>query len=100
MEKVTRIKTGGRKPGTPNKVSWQVRQAAMLRADEALDVLVGLMTASENDQVKLAAAKELLDRACGRTADSIQVQRYEHADEQRGKPPQTLDEMMAEMGVR
>ena len=96
MEKVPRIKTGGRKPGSQNKVSREIRAAAMLHADEALDVLVGLMTASENDQVKLAAAKELLDRACGRTADAIQVSRFENADTQRGKPPQTLDEMMKE----
>ena len=100
MANITRIKTGGRKPGVQNRVSREIRAAAMVHAEGALDVLVGLMTASENDQVKLAAAKELLDRACGRTADSIQVQRYEHADEQRGKPPQTIDEMMAEMGVR
>lgn len=99
MATVTRIKTGGRKQGVQNKVSREVRAAAMLHADEAINALVSLMTDAQNESVRLAAAKELLDRSCGRTADAIEVQRFENADEQRGKPPQTLDEMMKSWGV-
>lgn len=80
MANVQRIKTGGRKPGAQNKVSREVRQAAMLHADKAIDALVGLMEGAENEQVRLAAARELLDRACGRTPDAVEVVRFENAD--------------------
>ena len=98
MATVTRMKTGGRAPGVQNKVSREIRQAAMLRADDAIKALCDLMTGAQNESVRLAAAKELLDRSCGRAPDAIEVQRFENADAQRGKPPQTLDEMMKEWG--
>lgn len=94
---VTRIKTGGRKPGVQNKVSREIRQAAMSHADGALAALVSLMNEAQNENVRLAAAREVLDRSCGRTADAIEVVRFESADEQRGKPLQTLDELMRNM---
>ena len=99
MATVTRMKTGGRKPGVQNKVSREIRQAAMLRADDALKALCDLMTGAQNESVRLAAAKELLDRSCGRTPDAIEVQRFENADALRDKPPQTLDEMIAGLGT-
>lgn len=95
MATITRMKTGGRKPGVQNRVSREVRQAAMQHADEAIKALCDLMTGAQNESVRLAAAKELLDRSCGRTPDAIEVQRFENADALRGKPPQTIDEMIA-----
>ena len=68
----------------------------MQHADAAIKALCDLMTGAQNESVRLAAAKELLDRSCGRTPDAIQVQRFENADALRDKPPQTLDEMMKE----
>jgi hypothetical protein len=62
---VTRLKTGGRKAGTPNKTSAQVRALAMSHTDEAITLIVNLMQTSENDAVRLQAARELLDRSCG-----------------------------------
>lgn len=98
MATVTRIKTGGRKPGVQNKVSREVRALAMLHADAAINSLVSLMTDAQNESVRLAAAKEVLDRSCGRTPDALEVMRFENADALRGKPPQTLDEMIAGIG--
>ena len=98
MANVARIKTGGRRAGTPNKVAREVRALAMEHSGEAIDTLVGLMTTAQNESVKLAAAKELLDRSCGRTADATDVRRFENADAQLGKPMQTIEEMLAECG--
>jgi hypothetical protein len=53
---------GGRKPGVPNKVTAEVRDLAEL-ARLALE--------SESDQARVAAAKEILDRAYGKCAQSI-----------------------------
>ncbi|MBI4740621.1 MAG: hypothetical protein HY777_03485 [Betaproteobacteria bacterium] len=95
MTTTSRPKTGGRQKGVQNKVSREVRAAAMLHADKAIEALVMLMASAQNEQVRLAAARELLDRACGRTADAVEVMRFENAEEMRGKPAQTLDDMLA-----
>lgn len=92
MEKVSRLKTGGRGPGVQNKVSREIRQLAMLSAEAAVGALAALLE-SENEAVRIQAAREILDRCCGKSVDSLQVQRFESADERRGKPPQTLEEM-------
>jgi hypothetical protein len=43
-----------------------LKDAAAAFAAEALETLAGLMRASGSDQVKVAAARELLDRAHGK----------------------------------
>lgn len=96
MQQVTRIKTGGRQPGTPNKTTAEVRQLAMTKAAEAIDLIADLMKNSKNDAVCLQAAKELLDRCCGRTVDATVIRRYENAERLQGRP-QSLDEMLADM---
>lgn len=95
MPQVTRLKTGGRKAGTPNRTA-EVRQLAMNRAAEAIDLIADLMKNSQNDAVRLQAAKELLDRCCGKSADAIEVRRFENAERLQGRP-QSLDEMLADM---
>ena len=96
MPQVTRLKTGGRKAGTPNRTTAEVRQLAMNRAAEAIDLIADLMKNSQNDAVRLQAAKELLDRCCGKSADAIEVRRFENAERLQGRS-QTLDEMLADM---
>lgn len=54
-----------------------VKDAAAQYAGEALDVLAALMRESGSDQVKVAAARELLDRAHGKA-------RAEGAEAERG----------------
>lgn len=77
---VTRIKTGGRKAGTPNKTSGEVRALAMSHAADAIDLIVNLMQSSPNDAVRLQAARELLDRGCGKSVDQVVVRRFERYD--------------------
>ena len=93
MGNISRIKTGGRKLGTPNKVSRDVRRLAMTHANDAINALVGLMSESANETVRLQAAREILDRSCGKVPDAAAVQRAENF-ENRGGKPMTLDEML------
>lgn len=94
MEKVTRIKTGGRKAGTPNKTTAEIRHLAMNKAAEAIDLIADLMKHSQNDAVRLQAARELLDRCCGRTVDASTIRRYENAEMLQSK---TLEEVLDDM---
>jgi hypothetical protein len=56
-------KTGGRKAGTPNKVTAEIRQVAMLHGPAAIKRLAVLMKGS--GPVAVAACRELLDRGYG-----------------------------------
>lgn len=58
--------TSGRKKGVPNKSTREIREIAQKHGGKAVRELVKLMTKSENDQTRLKAAVELLDRAYGR----------------------------------
>lgn len=77
---VTRMKTGGRKAGTPNKNSSDIRALALTHSIAAVEVLASLMTTSNNDAVRLSAAKELLDRSCGKAVDHGKVRMFEACD--------------------
>ena len=68
----------------------------MNRAADAIDLIADLMKNSQNDAVRLQAAKELLDRCCGKSADAIEVRRFENAERLQGRS-QTLEEMLADM---
>ena len=66
-------KTGGRAKGTPNRVTAEIRTAAQAHGADAIAKLVELMNEGDTPQVQLAAAKELLDRGYGRSAQSVSV---------------------------
>ncbi len=65
----TRI--GGRKKGTPNKVTADVRAAASHHGEAAINKLVHLMNHAESEQVQVLACKEILDRAYGKASQAI-----------------------------
>ena len=77
---VTRIKTGGRKAGTPNKNSGEIRALALKHSGTAIEMLATLMTTSTNDAVRLSAARELLDRSCGKPVDQAKIRYFEACD--------------------
>lgn len=64
-------KTGGRSAGTPNKTTAEIREAARAHGDAALAVLARIMTESVNDTARIAAAREILDRAYGKAPQAI-----------------------------
>jgi len=61
-------KIGGRAKGTANKTTSEVRKLAGKYGKEAIDKLYKLMNEAEDERAQVAAAKELLDRAYGKSA--------------------------------
>lgn len=67
-------RTGGRKPGTPNKVTADVRALAQKYGEKAVEALAKIMTDNEQPAAaRVSAAKELLDRAYGKSPQPIAV---------------------------
>ena len=66
-----RQKFGGRKAGTPNRVTWEMRDAARQYGPQALATLVGLMRSSRSEKVRVACADLLLDRGYGRVPQAV-----------------------------
>ncbi len=64
-------KTGGRKPGTPNKSTLEIKSLAQLHAADALEELVRLATQAENEATRVSAIKEILDRAYGKSPQAL-----------------------------
>lgn len=56
----------GRKPGTPNRITKEIRAVAQKHGAKAVRELVKLMTKSDDATIRLRAAQELLDRGYGR----------------------------------
>lgn len=64
-------KTGGRVKGTPNKATHDVKAAARIHGPRALQVLSSLMETAESEQARISAAKEILDRAYGKSTQPL-----------------------------
>lgn len=57
---------GGRKKGTPNKATAEIKEVARKHGAEAIKALVDLMKNAETEAAKVAACKEILDRGYGK----------------------------------
>jgi hypothetical protein len=64
-------KTGGRKRGTPNKISGDVRALALEYVPDALVELARLAAEAESEAARLSAIREILDRAFGKAAQQV-----------------------------
>ena len=62
---------GGRQKGTPNKVTADIRAAARLHADDALGELSRIMKHGQSETARIAACKEILDRAYGKSPQAM-----------------------------
>lgn len=62
---------GGRQPGTPNKATAELRGYAGGYSKEAIEGLVMIARNSPSDQARVAAWREVLDRAAGKPAQAI-----------------------------
>ncbi|MGE0108881.1 MAG: hypothetical protein AB7S81_03840 [Bdellovibrionales bacterium] len=65
------IKTGGRRAGTFNKATAELKELARPYAPEALETLRLIMRDSESDAARVSAAKEILDRSYGKTCQPL-----------------------------
>ena len=66
------LKTGGRRKGTPNKATAEIKAASQLHGDELVDGLLALTT-SDDERVRLGAIQACLDRGWGRPAQSVDL---------------------------
>lgn len=64
-------KTGGRHKGVPNKVTQEIREAAREHGPAALEVLVHLLQHAKFEATKIAAAREIFDRAYGKATQFV-----------------------------
>lgn len=64
---------GGRQVGTPNKATADVKALAGQYAEAAFQELARLATKAESEAARVAAIKELLDRAYGKPKQSTEV---------------------------
>jgi hypothetical protein len=64
-------KTGGRRKGVPNKATAEIRALAQQNASAAMAELVRLATKAKSEQTRVAAIKEILDRAYGKATQPI-----------------------------
>ncbi|MGI9569583.1 MAG: hypothetical protein ACR2PH_07580 [Desulfobulbia bacterium] len=80
--KTKRLKTGGRKKGSLNKKTIELRAAARGYGQVALNTLVKLVKQGSSEAIRFQAAQALLDRGYGRAPQAI-----EHT----GKDGQTLE---------
>jgi len=63
---------GGRKTGTPNKVTADIRAIAQDYGPSAITVLTEIMQSKEQPPAaRVAAAKELLDRGYGKSIQGV-----------------------------
>ena len=68
-----RKKSGGRQAGTPNKATAEIRAVAQQYSHQAVETLALIMANSACDRARIAAAKEILDRAHGKPAQAVEV---------------------------
>jgi hypothetical protein len=57
----------GRRKGTPNKATADIKAQAQKYTPDALKTLHAIMRDSESDAARVSAAKELLDRGYGKS---------------------------------
>jgi len=66
-------KTGGRRRGTPNKTTAEIKAAFQKHGYELVRALLALCK-SDDERVRLAAITAALDRGWGKPAQALQVQ--------------------------
>ena len=69
VPKGTRV--GGRQKGTPNKATAEIKALAAQHAPAIVKELVRLATKAKNEATRVAAGKELLDRAFGKAPQAL-----------------------------
>ena len=67
-----RQKTGGRRKGTPNQVTTEIRAAFQKHGEELVRALLALCK-SDDERVRLGAITAALDRGWGKPAQALQI---------------------------
>lgn len=67
-----RPKYGGRRAGTPNKATGEIKELARSYAPAAMKELARLSVKAESEQARVTAIKELFDRGFGKSTQAVQ----------------------------
>ena len=67
-----RQKTGGRRKGTPNQATAEIRAAFQKQGDDLVMALLAL-TRSEDERVRLGAIQAALDRGWGKPTQGVDL---------------------------
>jgi hypothetical protein len=67
-----RPKYGGRRAGTPNKSTSELKDLARSYAPAAMKELARLSVKAESEQARVSAIKELFDRGLGKATQTVQ----------------------------
>ena len=67
-----RQKTGGRRKGTPNRATAEIRAAFQKQGDDLVKALLAL-TRSEDERVRLGAIQAALDRGWGKPTQGVDL---------------------------
>lgn len=70
----------GRPPGSRNKQTLDVKEAAQEYTAEALEKLADLMRSAQSEAAQVAAIKELLDRGHGKAKQAVDLEANVKAD--------------------
>ena len=65
-------KTGGRRKGTPNRATAEIKAAFQQHGDELVDALLAL-TKSDDERVRLGAIQACLDRGWGKAVQGLEI---------------------------
>jgi hypothetical protein len=63
----------GRKRGTPNKATAEVRTLAQRHGPDVIEELARIALRGLDDRARVAACRELLDRGYGRPGQAVEV---------------------------
>lgn len=66
-------KTGGRRKGTPNRATADIKVLAAQHAEAAMIELARLALNAESEQARVSAIKELFDRGYGKPKQSVEA---------------------------
>ena len=90
-----RQKSGGRKKGTPNKATADIRALAQVYAPAVLVELARIAAEGETEAVRISAGKELLDRGFGKAPQAIEHTGKDGAEMDMGNDPMDLARRVA-----
>lgn len=62
-----KVPGSGRKKGTPNKATAEIKELAREHGPKAIAALARILSSGDSDTARIAAAKELLDRGYGKS---------------------------------
>lgn len=65
-------KTGGRRKGTPNRITREIGELARVHAPSAIKELARLAKSAESESARVSAIGMLLDRAYGKPKQAVQ----------------------------